>query len=295
MIGDVAARARLSLEGLSIGDAFGERFFVGDENTAGSLVRRRVVPAGPWRWTDDTAMAVAVTAELIQHGSIDSDRLAAAFAQRYLEDRMRGYGRGAHQTLGAIASGVPWAQAARLAFPDGSKGNGAAMRAAPIGAYFAGDVARITANATASAVPTHVHPDAIDGAVAVALAAGYAATRAGQHRSGALLAHVLANLRPGTLADGIERARAMRKATSGQVAASLGVGHRVLAEDTVPFTLWCSDRLLGAFDEALWVTVGGLGDRDTTCAIVGGIVACAQPLDSLPAEWRSRREPLPEL
>jgi ADP-ribosylglycohydrolase len=34
---------------------------------------------------------------------------------------------------------------------------------------------------------------------------------------------------------------------------------------------------------------------DTTCAIVGGIVAARTGLDAVPGEWLNAREPLPPL
>jgi ADP-ribosylglycohydrolase len=58
----------------------------------------------------------------------------------------------------------------------------------------------------------------------------------------------------------------------------------------VPFSLWCALRHPDDFREALWATVSGLGDRDTTCAIVGGLVALRSPP---PAEWVAAREGLP--
>lgn len=67
---------------------------MGDDATAASLVSDRQVPGGLWRWTDDTAMALSVVEELIRWGAIDSDRLAVAFARRYADDPVRGYGRG---------------------------------------------------------------------------------------------------------------------------------------------------------------------------------------------------------
>jgi len=42
----------------------------------------------------------------------------------------------------------------------------------------------------------------------------------------------------------------------------------------------------------MWTTVSGLGDRDTTCAIVGGIVASAVGHDAIPADWLAAREQL---
>ena len=67
--------------------------------------------------------------------------------------------------------------------------------------------------------------------------------------------------------------------------------HADLAQDTVPFALWCVARHLGDFEEAMWRTVSGLGDRDTTCAIAGGIIAAA-PTASIPSEWLDAREDL---
>jgi ADP-ribosylglycohydrolase len=46
------------------------------------------------------------------------------------------------------------------------------------------------------------------------------------------------------------------------------------------------------YSEAIWQTVSALGDRDTTCAIVGGIVALKAGRESIPANWLKAREPL---
>lgn len=65
------------------------------------------------------------------------------------------------------------------------------------------------------------------------------------------------------------------------------------AQDTVPFPFWRAARHLDDYEEALWLTVSGLGDRDTTCAVVGGIVACYVGEAGIPAAWLEAREPLP--
>lgn len=46
------------------------------------------------------------------------------------------------------------------------------------------------------------------------------------------------------------------------------------------------------FEEAMWLTVSGLGDRDTTCAIVGSIVALYADSKTIPKDWHENREPL---
>jgi ADP-ribosylglycohydrolase len=61
----------------------------------------------------------------------------------------------------------------------------------------------------------------------------------------------------------------------------------------VPLALWCASQHLTDYEQALWLTVSALGDTDTTCAIVGGIIACRVGRHSLPANWLDHREPLP--
>src|SRR5262249_38160806 len=123
-------RARIALDGLSVGDAFGERFFGPDAAFIGS----RRLPKAPWRWTDDTAMALSILEILTRHGRIDKDQLALAFARRWSQEPMRGYGSGAYRILEAIHHGAPWWSVSRNAFGrEGSKGNGGAMRVAPLG------------------------------------------------------------------------------------------------------------------------------------------------------------------
>ena len=60
----------------------------------------------------------------------------------------------------------------------------------------------------------------------------------------------------------------------------------------MPFALWCAARHLDDYEEALWLPDGGFGNRDTTCAIVAGIVACFVGTARIPAAWLQAREPL---
>src|SRR4051794_26399257 len=108
-------RALLSLAGLSVGDAFGERFFIHPKVVEG-MIASRALPREPWTWTDDTAMALSVVAVLEKHGSIEQDVLANAFAARYAADPHRGYGGTAHGILHAIGLGMPWRDAAGSVF-----------------------------------------------------------------------------------------------------------------------------------------------------------------------------------
>jgi ADP-ribosylglycohydrolase len=278
-------RALLSLRGLSVGDAFGERFF----GRPTEVVGRRELPAAPWAWTDDTQMALSIVEVLFEHDSVEQDVLAAGFASRFAADPMRDYGGGAIRLLRRVHQGADWQTEASLLFDGGSYGNGGAMRAAPIGGFFAGDPERAAAQARLSAEVTHAHPEGQAGAMAVAAAA--ALVHAESPPAGVdWLNSVASNVPDCRTREGIERATELPSEDPSRAAAELGSGWQVSAFDTVPFCLWAVAHHGTDFEDALWITVAGGGDMDTTCAIVGGIVAL---VTGVPEDWHTRREPLP--
>jgi ADP-ribosylglycohydrolase len=285
-------RALLSLDGLSVGDAFGECFF-GNPRVAERRMAQRDPPPPPWPFTDDTAMALSVTRGLYRTGNIDQDALAKAFAAEYYANPRRGYGAGAHKILRAIYVGEPWRDAAGAAFGgQGSCGNGGAMRSGPIGAYFAEQVDQVISEAKASAEVTHAHPDGQAGAIAVALAAAWAASEANRSAPFNLemIRFVLRHLPGSETGDRLEKALELPLEIEPSAAASiLGNGSRVIASDTVPFCLWSASRHPRDFKQALWSTVSVGGDIDTNCAIVGGIVSVSA--GKVPGDWLAAREP----
>lgn len=279
-----AALMRASLAGLSVADAFGDQFFL----HANRHLTAADLPSPPWEWSDDTEMACSVVACLHRHGRIDQDALATSFATRM--DTGRRYGAGALELLERIRGGDLWRVASAESFGgNGSFGNGAAMRVAPLGAYYSGAPARAAAEAVRQAEITHAHAEGIAGAVAVAVAASLAATGTAEEVIEAALDHV-----PGTyVRRGLQRARRLKKATPEQAAQALGNGSRITAQDTVPFALWAAIRHWDDYPAGVraCVTVGG--DMDTTAAIVGGIIAARAGFDGIPSDWLDYREPLP--
>src|SRR5262245_65515669 len=115
---DRLAAARRSLEGLSVGDAFGERFFGRPEQVLG-MIRLRALPKAPWRYTDDTVMSMSIVDVLAESRNVDPDRLADLFTMRYRHDPARGYGGTAHEILANTSSGSHWTAAASEPF-DGT-------------------------------------------------------------------------------------------------------------------------------------------------------------------------------
>jgi ADP-ribosylglycohydrolase len=288
-------RAYCSLEGLSMGDAFGGEFFA-HPREARDLIAQRTVLDGPRAYTDDTEMALSVVATLREHDGIEQDHLAALFAEHY--DWYRGYGPAMHGLLDRIERGEHWRAAANSLFDGrGSFGNGAAMRAAPIGGYFADDLPSVVEQARRSAEVTHSHPEGIAGAIAVAVAAAWAwrlRDRDEPVAAAAFIELVLDHVPSGLVSEGLQYAYGLAPGTTVAEAASiLGNGSDVTAQDTVPFTIWCAAQSLATYEEALWLAVGGMGDVDTTCAIVGGIVSLFTGVQGIPLAWRERREALP--
>ncbi|MEV4560525.1 ADP-ribosylglycohydrolase family protein [Kitasatospora sp. NPDC049285] len=293
--------ARDSLEGLALGDAFGERWFglFRKPSQAYEQIRARRTPEeSPWHWTDDTAMALAVYRALVDQDGVNRTQLAAMFGATFLADPGRGYGRGMKLLLPVLAEQpARWPEESRELFDrQGSLGNGAAMRVAPLGAWFADDLDEAAEQAAYSAEVTHAHPEGIAGAVAVALAAALAARGRRQDApSGAALLRTVADRTPeGAVRDGVRAAAELAPTTEPWRAADLlGNGRHIRATDTVPFALWSAAHHLDSLTDTLWTTAEGLGDVDTTCAIAGGVTAARTGLTDIAPEWLSRREALP--
>lgn len=285
---DGRARALSSLRGLAVGDAFGACF--DDSINHGALRSRSLLP-GPWLWTDDTQMACSIFAVLSAYGRIDQEVLARSFAEHY--DIYRRYGPGTSRILRLMRrKGYHWRELARQAREGrGSWGNGASMRVAPLGAWFADDLDRVVDEATASAVVIHTHPDAVAGAVAVALAAALFSAQP-QVRGIQFLDTIAARTPAGPVRDKIRDARSI--SDSGAAAAELGVGHHTSALDTVPFCLWVTAHRGHDFADSCWTAASAGGDSDTTCAIIGGIIGAGPVIDGVPPDWFARCEPLPE-
>ena len=283
---DIAmTHAQKSLDGLSLGDAFGELFFQYSpfETSWDDL------PVSPWKWTDDTHMALSIVEILKTHHRIDQDELANEFARRYSQEPYRGYAGGAHRLLSEVAAGANWRDISPRLFGNGSYGNGAAMRVAPIGGFFCNDLKRAANEAELSAEVTHAHLEGKAGAIAVAVAAGIAANR--PYPTGRdFLREVIPFIPDGITKSRTEAALEIPPDTFMDAVRKLGTGNEVSAQDTVPFCLWNSAYHLDNYEEALWSTVKGLGDVDTTCAIVGGIVALSAA--EIPKMWLNRREAL---
>ena len=233
-IGEISDQQRRnclsSLQALSVGDAFGEA-------APYTSAKKRIPPGGPWRWTDDTHMALSIVEQLLTNGRICQDELAQAFAGRWYREQDRGYAGGTQGLLGSIHAGRHWRAVRSSKFPNGSYGNGSAMRVAPLGAFFAGDPGRAAEEAAKSAEVTHSHPQGIAGAIAVAIAAEMLVANAQLD-----LEVLIGSIAPGPVRSGIESAIELRGCAPKLAASRLGTGLPSTTFNTVPWCLWVVDN-----------------------------------------------------
>lgn len=284
--------AKRALDGIALGDCFGQTFFVSDKKACQRIKDREIVKE-PWHFTDDTVMAIGIYGILEKYGEIRQDELAKVFAKNYALDWHRGYGGTAHFILRSIGEGRDWKEVASSVFDGmGSMGNGGAMRVAPIGAYFADDLDKALYYAKASAEVTHAHIEGIVGAMAVAVAAAFMLNKKLGNYLGdgkAFLCDVADKLPESDTKYKILSAVSIKKESKIDFVVSvLGNGMNLTAQDTVPFCLWCVAHYYTSMEEALWTAVSALGDRDTICAIVGGIVSLFA--DGVPQQWLNYME-----
>src|SRR5579859_975848 len=137
---------------------------------------------GKWqvgRFTDDTQMSLCVAEWLLHEKKLDGKSLLARFSEAYRPARR--YGPGAGMILEAFPKYPDkWESLATMMFPQGSYGNGSAMRVGPVGLYFHNDLPGLQKVATVSSTTTHSHWLAIQGASLQATAVALATRASGE-------------------------------------------------------------------------------------------------------------------
>lgn len=278
--------AKKSLTGIAIGDAFGDSFFR-ERIIVDDALRNKYVPETQWRYTDDTIMAIPLLESLEQFGEINQDFIAFKFAENYVKDRHRGYGPSMHRKLIEIyETPTKWKEISQASFGGtGSMGNGGAMRVALVGAYFFDDLNKVSEQAKLSCEVTHYNKEAVAGAISVAIATALLVKNSEIEKED-WLNEIIAYTPESDLKYKLIKITTLPKSyTINTIAKVLGNGTKMLTQDTVPLALWNIYYYMNNFEESLWNTVAALGDRDTTCAIVGGINIVSSLKESVPTEW----------
>lgn len=312
---DALDRFRGSILGLAIGDALGHPTeFVSNLGA----IRARWPPSGvtgfepagkhpPGTFTDDTQMAIAVARALCRAGHQDLDTLMTVTGEEFVAwsrspENNRAPGGTCLAGCRNLARGVPW----REAGVRGSKGCGAAMRAAPVGLYHAHDVAALARVAAAQSALTHAHPTGVASGVAAAAAVAHI-VRAGtldgifafvrevvERATPALLVDVGCDPRlvetPGLreMLDALDRAEAVVDREADDVCALLGGAW--VGEESVACALWCVVRARGDFAATVLRAANTSGDSDSIACIAGAVAGALGGVGAIPPVWRGQVE-----
>lgn len=278
-------RFRGTLVGTAIGDALGAPVEGRHHVDPSYLERARRDPA-PLRYTDDTAMTIAVARSLARMGEFDGADVASTLADIHDAEPWRGYGPGPAKVFARLRSGVPWDEAgAHLYGGEGSFGNGAAMRVAPVAVFTSPDLDGAAVMAERSARITHHHPEGIDGAVAQAVAIAailpspperldldevIEAVRLRVQTD--VFRHKLAHLHDAVAEPDDQRAMAV-------------LGNGIEAHASVPTALYCALTRRDSFEEAVLTAIGMGGDADTIGAMTGALAGALHGLSAVPEPW----------
>jgi poly(ADP-ribose) glycohydrolase ARH3 len=276
--------------GTALGDAIGELAF--RRPTKAGLLSA-VEDTETLVYTDDTAMAVGLAESLVEVGGLDPQRLGDTFRANYRDEPWRGYASGPPTVFSKVERhGIPYSEAARTLYGgEGSFGNGAAMRIAPLGLLFheASDLYPI---AELSAAVTHAHPVGIDGAAVQARAVAQAL---GLDPNEGLsvddfLGSLLATARTSEMENKLERVQALVGKDVPPQRSAKELGQGVAVHRSLPFAIYSFLRHPNSFKDCLFCAVLNGGDRDTMGAMACAISGAYLGAEAIPQAWRGKLE-----
>jgi ADP-ribosyl-[dinitrogen reductase] hydrolase len=298
---DLHDRVRGCLLGGAVGDAMGAPY----EGLFGSSIpaRERLLagfgefvgyPRG--QWTDDTQLTLATVEAVVDGGGLDVDAIARRIARLWARNEVIGPGGACTRAAHALLGGTHWSRAGA---PIGQAGNGAAMRAAPLGLLFLDDAAALAGSVADVCRITHQDPRAVAGGVAVAAAARHVVV-AEAVEPGPLCDDVAAHMRlldepfaalvtelPAWVDREADHAAAWI-AWAGQPRPELE--RPTITPFVVPTVLACLWALLRGvtWADAVTIAIRLGGDVDTTGAITGAIAGARHGAAAIPEPLASR-------
>ena len=285
-------RFRGVLIGTAVGDALGL--------PAEGVSRRRIgrLFPGPWRHrlilgrgmlSDDTEHTLFVSQALLaQPASVDAFARRFAWSLRWwFLSLPAGIGFGTLRAIGGLWFGFSPARSGVR-----SAGNGAAMRAAPIGAMFADNAEKCGAYVEASTRVTHADRRALVGAQVVAKLCAWSICTGATERPQAIqfleLLRTSGEQEPQWLAIVEDMTRAVVGDWSVQAYAdSLGLSKGVsgFVYHTVPVVSYAWYRHFGDFRATLSAVLDCGGDTDTSGAIAAALAGAVVGEPGIPREW----------
>lgn len=278
---DIKDKSRGLMVGTAVGDCLG-RPIEGNLNVGERYIQEILTSPPKLLYTDDTAMTMGLVGSLLDRGGFSGPDMARRFAQDYRDEPHRGYGANVVDVFENVLEGAPWDQAAASQFGgEGSYGNGAAMRVAPVAVWAFPDVDEAVRLAEETARVTHTHPVGVEGAVIQAVAACHALrddfdSKALLHALDSRVETEEFRAKLDILPSCLERDDDER--------AILHLGHWVSARNSVVTALYCF-LLSDGFQNAIVRAIRLGGDTDTIGAMAGALAGARYGYREIPDIW----------
>lgn len=285
---------RSPLIGLAVGDALGMPFETASMFSAallawdGSYQPSAYHKLRPGQWTDDTMMSRLLAASMVERQGYDPVDVSSHYLAWYRSGDHRGMGRSTKEALRRLDAGVEWAMAGE----KGAEGNGTAMRAGIIGAFYRTDPRSAADFARLDASITHRSLEAEEGSAAVAMATTLLCMG---HTPVSMLAEVHRLLRPSKVRDGLRDVAGLvkdRVAATDVVGTRLQTGAHVV--QTVP-AAFAAFLLTTSYTATIDCAIRAGGDTDSTAAVAGGIAGVFYGYAAIPQVYKTGLEAHGEL
>ena len=273
-----------SLTGVAVGDSLGARF------EGAKAICEDIADLAP-RYTDDTAMTIGVAESLIEHSEFHYWHMTGRLMRLHESEPWRRYGSTVTRVFRTMRHGKQgFGMLDRDFFPEGSWGNGAAMRVAPVGLLFHDDPRTLRDIAYHCASITHSNELALEGAILQACAVALAVLADPKDIN---TTEYLAALRMITQSPRFQEklktiVRLLRDGCEKQeVIDQLGNGAGAI--DSVPTAIYAflANR---DFKSAVLYAVSLGGDADTIGSMTGAIAGACSGLYGIPSQWRETVE-----
>lgn len=277
---DLRSRFRGTLLGLALGDALGAP-------VEGMPPGEYKIPATDiLRYTDDTEMMINLSECLVECQDFTPENVADYYLKNL--NPSRGYGPGALKTLSLIKEGVPIKEANRKVFLEGSIGNGAAMRVAPVGLAYRNVAPEDLKNSVdIASLPTHAHPVSREGAFIIAFTISLVI----KGLIHAEILHVIeAHLTQPLLIDKIKTLKNMLTNSPHKKEVIKRLGNGVFTNESVPTALYAFLKYGQDFLEMIRFTISLGGDTDTISAMAGALSGALVGEEGLPAGFLKKLE-----
>jgi poly(ADP-ribose) glycohydrolase ARH3 len=278
------------LLGSALGDAIGELAF---HNTNIERLSYKLEMVKELIYTDDTAMAIGIAESLLTKGYLDPEHLGETFQKNFHRESWRGYASGPPTIFAAVAqTRITYVEAAKSLFGGrGSFGNGAAMRAAPVGLMYY-DSKDLYEQVDLSASVTHSHPVGVDGSAIQAKAVAQAVDLDPEVEFSPddFLNGLLDFTRTQEMKSKLHLLRRLIGENVSPVRAAQQIGRSVTAHESIPFSIYSFLLYPRSYKDCLYCSILNGGDRDTLGAMAGAISGAYLGVEALPQSWLAKLE-----